>query len=250
MQLPDLHTHTTFSDGEVSLESLVQQEQKLGRVLGVSDHLFSCGMFTLENVRAYLHALSQYPVYRGVEVNMEHTLCLPDDIAGQLDYVIASVHNVPDGHGGFIPLGEYFNKRSGNRSTYHQNYGTELDELYLENTYKLIERAFAGQRIDILGHITVMPMYDDLQGTAFAIDWENAVISLCKKYEVSMEISGLWNAPNLGMLQRANEAGVRFSSGSDCHRFSSIGVLEYVEQAIAILHLDSDTFYLPSAAIS
>ena len=249
MQLYDLHTHTNMSDASIALADLVETEAQLGNVLGVSDHIFCCGLYTLTDVRNYLEALKPYNVYRGVETNMEHDFSLPDDLDAQLDYVIASVHSLPDGRGGFVPLHEYFAKRSGEISYYSKNYSSDMNRYYLAHTLRMIEKTFSTQRVDVLGHATVLPACDELYGTRFLLDWENAVLSLCKRHGVALEISGLWRAPNLDMLRRAKQLGLTFSMGSDCHKPTQIGVLDYVRLAIDTLELTQEDFFLPAREI-
>ncbi len=249
MQLYDLHTHTNMSDGHVSLEDLVTWESNLGRILGVSDHVFFCGIYTERDVSAYLEALKPYAVYRGMEANMEHNFTLPDALDAELDYVIASVHNIPDGRGGYIPLKDYFGKRSGQHGQYKKNYSSDMNRWYLAHTLRLIEKAFSSQRVDILGHATVLPCCDELYGTKFLFDWENAVIKLCARYGVALEISGLWHAPDMDMLRRAKAMGLSFSLGSDCHEAKDVGVLDYCEKAIEELGLVESDFFVPKRAL-
>ncbi|MEG1523528.1 MAG: PHP domain-containing protein [Clostridia bacterium] len=250
MKLYDLHTHTTMSDGSITLQDLVEQENQLGRILGVSDHLFCCGIYTMSDVSAYLEALKPYAIYRGAEVNMEHNYALPDELDMQLDYVIASVHSMPDGKGGLVPLSEYFCKRSGVQSYYHKNYSSDLNRWYLAHILRMVEKTFSTQRVDIYGHATVLPVCDELYGTKFLLDWENAVLALCKKYGVALEISGLWRAPNMEMLRRAKAMGITFSSGSDCHKPTSIGVMDYVDLAVDTLGLSEDDFFRPARKLA
>ncbi|MBA4347749.1 MAG: hypothetical protein C0413_02740 [Clostridiales bacterium] len=245
MQLYDLHTHTNMSDAQFSIEDLVSVEQEQGHILGVSDHLFCCGIYTLNDVKNYLEVLHRFPVYRGAEINMEHKLNLPDSLDDQLDYIIASVHNMPDGRGGFIPLNAYLSKRSGHTDHYQKNYSSDLNRYYLAYIIQMMEKMFSTQRVDILGHATVLPAYDELYGTAFLTQWEDAVIDLCKKFSIALEISGLWRAPCVDMLKRAYNAGLKFSMGSDCHNALQIGNLAYVEQVIEEIGLRQEDFFVP-----
>lgn len=245
MKYYDLHTHTNMSDGSVPLEDLVKQETELGYGLGVTDHFFILGLYTMNDVQRYLEALAPYNVYRGAEINMEHNATLPDALDAQLDYVIASVHNIPDGRGGFIPLEEYFGKRSGAVSIYRKNYSSDMCKWYLAHTLRLMEKNFSEQRVDILGHATVSPTCDEMYGTRFLYDWENAVLSLCVKHGIALEISGLWRAPNMEMLRRGKAMGVTFSMGSDCHTPLQVGVLDYPIQAAEELGLTETDMFLP-----
>jgi histidinol phosphatase-like PHP family hydrolase len=184
-------------------------------------------------------------VYRGAEVNMEHRSDLPDILDEQLDYVIASVHSMPDGRGGFVPLSQYFTKRSGYAESYYKNYSSDMNRYYLAYIIQMMEKTFTTQRVDILGHATVLPPCDELHGTRFLRQWEDMVINLCAANGIALEISGLWRAPNMEMIVRAKEAGLKFSMGSDCHRRLQIGVLDYVEQAIEEAGLTEEDFFRP-----
>lgn len=245
MQLCDLHTHTNMSDANFPLEELVETEEAQGHMLGVSDHIFCCGIYTLRDIANYLEALKPYRVYRGVEANMEHRFDLPDELDWQLDYVIASVHSMPDGRGGFIPIGDYMAKRAGKIHLYTKNYSSDMNRYYLAYILRAIEKTFSTQRVDILGHATVLPPCDELYGTKFLLDWEDAVIEQCRRHGIALEISGLWRAPNMDMIRRAKDAGVRFSMGSDCHNRMQIGVLDYVERAIDEVGLSESDFFVP-----
>ena len=249
LQIYDLHTHTTMSDGRVALHDLVEWECAMGYQLGVSDHVFVGGIYTERDIAAYLEELRPYPVYRGIEVNMEHNFALPDALDAQVDYVIASVHNVPDGRGGFIPLEDYFRKRAGYTHIYTKNYSSDLNRWYLAHTLRLIEKAFNNQRVDILGHATLLPCCDELYGTKFLLDWENAVLNLCNRHGVALEISGFWRLPNMDMLRRAKAMGLSFSMGSDCHEAKDVGVLDYCLRAVEALDLKEEDFFVPARAL-
>lgn len=250
MQLYDLHTHTNMSDARFPIEDLVSVEREQGHILGVSDHLFCCGIYTLNDVKNYIEILQQYPVYRGAEVNMEHRFNLPDNLDDQLDYIIASVHSMPDGRGGFVPLNAYFSKRSGHTDHYEKNYSSDMNRYYLAYIVQMMEKTFSTQRVNILGHATVMPPCDELYGTNFLTQWEDAVIALCKKHEIALEISGLWRAPGVDMLRRAHEQGLKFSMGSDCHSPIQIGDLAYVEKMIDELGLQQEDFFVPKRQLN
>ena len=250
MQLYDLHTHTNMSDAQFPIEDLIEVEQQQGHILGVSDHLFCCGIYTMNDVKNYIDVIRQYPVYRGAEANLEHRFNLPDELDDDLDYIIASVHNMPDGRGGFVPLNQYFSKRSGALDEYSKNYSPDMSRYYLAYIIQMMERTFATQRVDILGHATVLPAYDELYGTRFLEQWEDAVINLCKKHNVALEISGLWHAPRMEMIQKAKEAGLLFTMGSDCHRRLQIGDLAYPERIAEELGLTEGDFFRPKRPLN
>lgn len=245
MNIYDLHTHSKFSDGQATIEDLISAAHKKSYTLGVSDHLFCCGMDTVKNVETYIENLNHYNVLKGLEANIGEDYTLPEKLSSKIDYIIASVHSVPDIDGNPIILSKYFSHRSGHTSIYNKNYDDSFSRFYLEESYKLVEKTMKTQRFDIYGHCTVTPFYEDLIGTNFLTDWENDILMLCKKYNKAIEISGLWKEPSLSFINRAKDLGLKFSFGSDCHRMNELCNLDYVEEMIAEAGLTESDLFIP-----
>lgn len=245
MKYYDLHTHTTFSDGDFTPEELLRITGEKGYGLGISDHLLCAGMDTIADVERYLNALEAYDCLRGCEANIWEDYTLPDRLAAKLDYVIASVHFAPDLSGGRIFLGRYFGERSGEDVKWERPIDESRAEEYLESILPIIEHTMGTQRMDILGHCTVLPFCELLAGTAFLRDWENAVLGLCKKYDVALEISSLWREPGLDMVRRAKDLGLRFSLGSDCHHPGQC-VLDYSIEIAEKAGIGEESFFVPT----
>jgi histidinol phosphatase-like PHP family hydrolase len=94
-----------------------------------------------------------------------------------------------------------------------------------------------------------LPCCDELYGTKFLLDWENAVLNLCNRHGVALEISGFWRLPNMDMLRRAKAMGLSFSMGSDCHEAKDVGVLDYCLRAVEELGLQEEDFFVPARAL-
>lgn len=228
MKYYDLHTHTTHSDGQSSVAELLHIADQKGYALGVSDHLYCGGMNTKEAVLSYLEELEHYPVLKGCEANIGEDYSKSEEIISRFDYVIASVHDVPDLMGKSIRLSQYFGKRIGEEGAVWENpFCMERSEQYLTELLAAVEQTMRTQRMDIYGHCTVLPFCEYLDGSSFLTDWENELISLCKKYKVALEISGLWKVPELDMVRRAKAEGIKFTMGSDCHLMKDICDLDY-----------------------
>lgn len=227
MKYYDLHTHTTYSDGQASIDELVAVSSEKGYGLGVSDHLYCGGMDTDEDVLAYLEALEKYPVLKGCEANIGEAYSHSDNLISRFDYVIASVHAAPDLMGKSMPFNLYFGQRAGEDCIWNNPFCMGRSEKYLTALLPIIEHTMQTQRMDIYGHCTVLPFCEHLAGSKFLIDWENELIALCKKYQVALEISGLWKEPGLDMVRRAKTAGIKFTFGSDCHLKKDICDIEY-----------------------
>ena len=101
----DLHCHTTWSDGRMSVEEMGRSAQQRGyEYLAICDHTPAVGAvrgLTPDDVRrqgeeiaAANEALSPFRVLRGIECDIlpDGRLDLPDDTLAELDWVQASVH--------------------------------------------------------------------------------------------------------------------------------------------------------------
>jgi len=246
MQIYDLHTHTILSDGDGTVEYLIEKAKEKGYCLGISDHIFCCGIDTIKDIEKYIAYLEQYDVLKGVEANIGQDFTLPDILVARVNYCIASVHAVPDEDGNLINLSKYFGYRSKHLGEYNKNYNSALSEKYMENIIVMLKDSFANQRVDIYGHSTVLPFYEELEGTAFLRDWENDILGLCKKYNVALEISGLWKQPSELVIRKAREMGLKFSFESDCHMLSEVCDLAYVEDMIAKTGICEEELFIPS----
>lgn len=102
----DIHCHTDFSDGINTLEEMVEAAKNLGyEYIGISDHapsIQSRGLGTVlkivndtrKKIDEINSSQTDIKVLFGYEVNIlvDNTLGLPDDILQNLDYVIAGIH--------------------------------------------------------------------------------------------------------------------------------------------------------------
>ncbi|WP_312642808.1 PHP domain-containing protein [Hydrogenoanaerobacterium sp.] len=235
MKYFDLHTHTVMSDGDCTPQQLLDTANSKGYGLGISDHLFCCKLLTLRDVEHYLNELDRYDVLHGVEANLGENFTLPHKLDERVDYVIASVHSVQDLNGESLQLGPYFCDRAGDEGAlpYTRTFTQDEAKYYLEQILRIYEFDFKNQRVDILGHCTVHPFYDALLGQQHLSDWQDETVALCKKYDVAMEISGLWHCPDEELIRKAHLAGVKFSLGSDCHQPKHTCNLDY---ALNMLH--------------
>jgi DNA polymerase (family 10) len=101
----DLHCHTTWSDGRVSVTEMARAARDRGyEYLAICDHTPAVGAvkgLTPDDVRrqgqeiaAANAELAPFRVLRGIECDIlpDGRLDLPDDVLGELDWVQASVH--------------------------------------------------------------------------------------------------------------------------------------------------------------
>lgn len=101
------HNHTTASDGKHSLEQMAEAAAELGlEYLGIADHSKSSFqangldeerlLAQVEAIKAYNKAQDAITIFAGTECDIlkDGSLDFDDEILAQLDYVVASVHNV------------------------------------------------------------------------------------------------------------------------------------------------------------
>jgi DNA polymerase (family 10) len=190
------HNHTTASDGRNSLEEMAAAARDLGlEYLGIADH--SKGSFQAhgldakrlldqrEEIRRLNETFDGFRLFAGTECDVlkDGTLDFPDEVLSQLDYVVASVHNV-------------FN----------------LPEA--EMTARII-RAISNPNVTMLGHLTGRLL---LSREGYAVDVP-AVIDAAAATGTWIELNA--NPSRLDMDWRwwplAKEKGVRCVINPDAH---------------------------------
>src|SRR3954469_2432617 len=100
------HCHTSASDGRNSLEEMAAAAQELGlQYLGIADHSRSSiqarGLdearlrVQVARIRALNEQFENFRLFAGVECDIlrDGSLDFPDDLLGELDYVVASIHS-------------------------------------------------------------------------------------------------------------------------------------------------------------
>ena len=91
----DLHSHTTYSDGRDSLEQMALAARERGYAyLAVTDHPRGTLAEQNEEIDALNERLKPFTLLKGIEVNIriDGSLSLPDEVLAERDWVIASLH--------------------------------------------------------------------------------------------------------------------------------------------------------------
>ena len=102
----DLHMHSTWSDGKLSILKMARAARKRGhRYIAITDHSVSLGIangLSAERLIAQAEEIRQansemgddFQILHGteMEIRADGTLDFPDDVLAQLDFVIASLH--------------------------------------------------------------------------------------------------------------------------------------------------------------
>jgi putative hydrolase len=194
----DCHSHSTWSDGGASIETMARSAQALGHeYLVLTDHsprLTVAHGLTAERLRAQLkevHSLNEelapFRILTGIEVDIlpNGNLDQDDALLGELDVVVASVHS-------------------------------KL-RMPREDMTRRMVLALANPRVDILGHCTGRKVV----GTGRPQSQFDAeiVFAACARFDVALEINCRPERqdPPEDLLELAIDWGLQFSIDTDAH---------------------------------
>jgi DNA polymerase (family X) len=192
----DLHTHTTYSDGRDSLEQMVLAARARGyKYYAVTDHPRGTLAEQDLEIDALNERLKPFRILKGIEVNIriDGSLSLPDEVLAQRDWVMASLHAAFD------------------RSP------TERVLTAMENPH-----------VDCIGHLTARKI--NIRPAA-NIDFER-VVAKALETGTFFEINAQPNRLDLrdSQARLAGEAGVKIAVNTDAHQLSA---LQHMEMGVA-----------------
>jgi DNA polymerase (family X) len=206
----DLHCHTVASDGDNSIEEMVEGAIAMGyEYIGISDHAQFLGIAhgldekkilkqneAIKKVNEKLKdSKIKFRVLHGCEVNVlaDGTLDIKDEVLEKLDYAIGSVHS---------------------------NMKMEKKEM----TDRII-KAMQNKNIDIIGHPTgrLIGKRDE-----YKMDFDK-ILEIAKKTGTILEINSSPYRLDLNgfYIRRAKEAGVKMIINTDAHNKEQFKLIEY-----------------------
>ena len=203
----DLHAHSDWSDGSMSIQTLAERAKERGySFIVVSDHSraasYAGGLTperllrqweAIETVRRFMKGIEIFAASE-VDILADGTLDFPDEILERLDWVIASIHS------GFK-----------------------------QNVTERILRAMENPLVDVIAHPTGRLLG---KRAGYEVDLEK-VIEQAARTGTALEINGFPDRLDLSDVntRRASERGVRITLGTDTHH---AGNLEYMEYAVQV----------------
>ncbi|GAB4509083.1 MAG: DNA polymerase/3'-5' exonuclease PolX [Anaerolineae bacterium] len=205
--LGDLHMHTTWSDGTLSIREMAEAARQRGRqYIVITDHSATLGIvrgLTSERLleqqaevrRVDAEMNGTIRVFHGVEmdINADGSLSYPDEVLVQLDFVIASLH---------VSLRQ------------------ERDQI----TRRLLN-AIQNPHVDLIGHprAQLIPDRDPVD-----VDMD-AVFAAAKEHNTALEINA--NPYRLDLeaqyARRAVEMGIMLAIDTDAHAPEQMDLLNY-----------------------
>jgi len=192
----DLHSHTTYSDGREPLErmALAARERGYG-YLAVTDHPRGTLAEQDLEIDALNERLKPFRLLKGIEVNIriDGSLSLPDDVLAERDWVIASLHAAFD-----------------------------------RNPTERVLAAMDNPHVDMIGHLTARKI--NIRNPA-EVSIER-VVEKAVETGTFLEINSQPNRLDLRdtHARLAGEAGVKIAVNTDAHQLSA---LEHMEMGVA-----------------
>jgi len=235
MKLPDLHIHTTFSDGDLEAPDAVRVVRHRHHPVGVADHLSPYHIMWDEiSFRSYLRALGKLKCWRSAELCVGYLPQFDLTLLGELDYVIAGVHALRISNGKSLFLWD--------------NRVTPQDPNLVAEVYLGAIRDFAEQiHFDILAHPTYLPKNISAPNqNPWTEERLEQLIELALKYGFALELSGHWKVPNESLICMGREAGIKFSTGSDGHSEAMLADLHYPQECIEKYGINESELFIPS----
>ena len=202
----DLHTHTDWSDGHESIESMAAAAKAHGyQYLAITDHSGGRGIahgLNEERLRRQIDEIKQLNqqldgirILAGIEVDIraDGSLDMPQEILADLDIVVAAIH-------------------SGMAQSEEQITGRIIG-------------AIQNPHVDIIAHPTCRLLGER---EPVAIDLE-AVFRAAVKYNKALEINAMTNRLDLKDIHiyRARELGVKLTMDTDAHSSAQLDFMRF-----------------------
>jgi histidinol phosphatase-like PHP family hydrolase len=207
----DCHAHSTFSDGALTIEQVVECAAALGVKPSLADHIsrdVSRSITSIEQVQVYLDTLDQYDVLRAGEFCWHDSLWreLPAALVRRFTHRIGSLHAIRLSSGALVHA---FSKRAPEGLTIEQ---------YMDAHTDTLEQFAREMPVDIIAHPTLvtLPFRSIDIDTLWSEERETRVVNALFDAGIAFEISSRYPAHER-LVQRAIDRGVRLSLGSDGH---------------------------------
>jgi DNA polymerase (family X) len=192
----DLHSHTTYSDGRDTLEQMALAARERGYAyLAITDHPRGTLAEQDLEIDALNERLKPFRLLRGIEVNIriDGSLSLPDEVLAERDWVIASLHAAFD-----------------------------------RNPTERVLAAMDNPHVDMIGHLTARKI--NIRPPA-DVQFER-VVEKALETGTFLEINAQPNRLDLRdtHARMAGEAGVKVAVNTDAHQLSA---LQHIEMGVA-----------------
>jgi len=202
----DLHLHTNWSDGDNSIEEIVEACRSKGyKYIAITDHASNIGVANglspervlkqIKEIRRLDKKFKNIKILAGIEVDIQKdgSLVLPNSVLEKLDFVIASIH-----------------------SSFH---------LSREEMTKRLLKAMENPYINVIGHLTGRLIN---KREPYNLDL-GAIFKQAQKNKIALEINAFFNRLDLNDInaRQAKDMGVKIVISTDAHNISHLSMMDY-----------------------
>ena len=194
----DLHTHSSWSDGQDSIEDMANYGRAIGReYVALTDHSYPNMKFgeRLKLIEQYNYSAKNIRVISGLEVNInaDSSLQVPDDVLKKHEVILVSIH-------------------------------TSFRQSVKEMTQRII-KALENKYVNIFAHPTGRLL---LEREGIEADWEK-IFKFSAENNKILEINSFPNRLDLTdtLVYEAKRFGVKFSIDTDSHQTKHLELMEF-----------------------
>lgn len=226
----DLHVHITE---DFTIEQAMEIARRRNVKFGIVDHPAVWGIKDDADLKRYIDALRQYPVYVGLQpMTTDWSGNFSPELLRQLDYILMDPQTIPLANG-----------------DYQRIY---LLETYVEDTEEFMERYMAHslnilrtEPISIFGWPLFLPV---CIARDYYTLWTEVrmmkIIDAAKERNIAIEINDMSHTPHEKFIMMAKENGLKFTFGSDS-RNPNAGRLAYSKKVAEKCGLREEDFFVP-----
>lgn len=232
----DLHIHTSFSDGNYTVDEAVKIAEMKGlKVLAITDHYsdlhYRPNRITRSQFSKYVQTLNKFTVLKGIEVEIfqDGTVSISKKKGNELDFVIGGLHSI------------------NNIKFWGDSNPIWNLKRFVETVRVALIKAMESGILDIIAHVSLFP--DTIRKRTQRVlpnEWIKSVVDACCDEGVAVELNCAWKVPDERFVDFCVKKGVKMSIGSDAHRRLMIGKTEYAVNLIKRMKIPEDLLFLPT----
>ena len=232
----DLHIHTSFSDGNYTVEEAVKIAEIKGlKVLAITDHYselqYLPNRITRSKFSRYVQTLNRFTVFKGLEVEIlqDGTVSISKKKVGKLDIVMGGLHSI------------------NNIKFWGDSYPIWDPKGFVEKIRVTLIKAVESGILDVVAHASWLPdMIRKETHREITNDWIESVVDAFCDWGVAVELNCAWKVPDERFVKYCVKKGVKLSIGSDAHQRVMIGKTDYAIKILERIKIPEDLIFLPT----
>lgn len=231
----DLHIHTNFSDGNITIPQLLHTiEVKNLTLAAVTDHYSEYSRIKNRifgnEIFGYLDALKGTGLLKGVEAEIfsDGSVSISKQRSKMCDVILGGIHSL-DGIHFWRDLQPILNPTR-----------------YIDRIRIALEAGMESRIIDVLVHVTWLPEAIRSQSKKLiSQEWMESLINTASDNNVAIELNGAWEVPSAEFVLLCLKYGVKVSVGSDAHTMREIGNVTYPLKILKIVKANVEDLLIP-----